>query len=978
MKSTRIVRRHLQRDRILLHTIDHAPQISTLLSNCIASNEANLRAQADHDRDAMTIFESVPNSNPDPLQDAIDPPLEDIPFDMASRATTPVSPISEPDTVEPDLDLDPDSDNDDDPEFLLDFPQLESDDLGDIPTLMAGSIDTVNLESQSDSPFAYPEQLESLRLSLLEDYTLPQHPPADAPRSQTLSASELQTLKHFTAWHWSHGTVRAYNLHAQNLRDATDLDILSLHLARKLAVEVTQLSPTKVDICPRSCIAYTGDFKDLISCPFVRDRESQPCGQARYKAIAPTSPQMLRHRDHCLQEVLKLMATASGQETRTYSDFGDSEVHVFQYTDRKLFQDPRDVAIALYSDGAQLTMKKMSDTWLLIVVLLNLPPEVRYQSGNTIHTFSTPGPLPPGNMESFCYPLFQELAKASAGIWTWDAVESSYFVLHMWAVMALGDMLGSAKLSGMAGHAALFGDHFTMVKGARSSRRKGAKYQYYPLNPPANALYNPDRISYDFFSLPYRDEQTYWQTIQDLKLLPNKTDRAKIVTRTGVSRLPLCAASNAFIHPSFFPLDPFHLFYENCMPHLWDIWNSPSSQGEIIFLDRPLAAQLGSMVEKAMSTLPPSFCGPIRDPHQKRNSQYKIYEWMALLHWYIIPIGLELEINGWVLGNFAKFAQAVKIAMTIKKKTKGEVEDLFKLIVAFLEEFEQIYIGEDPEKISRCRLCIFQLIHVPQHILWNGSVRIGSQATVERAIGEVGHRIRSKKAPFAHLANIIHERELVKLLALRIPSLVSGHSARSAPTDPPPTIRPFSKVIIRRKHLKEDSHLQFHLQLLATFLDADLELKDIERWGKVSICGRTNLSSRLIELRGEGVARSSRYFEIHETQSHPLFGEALAFYSVSASRVNELDFDVFVAYRPIVRLHQVLFRWQGWWADSTVIARASSIHGVVGIWEGPYTKTVHIIRKHPALDMLTDPERGKQPENGDGDMDLHSEHYDEQ
>ncbi|KAF8814891.1 hypothetical protein BYT27DRAFT_7032812, partial [Phlegmacium glaucopus] len=55
------------------------------------------------------------------------------------------------------------------------------------------------------------------------------------------------------------------------------------------------------------------------------------------------------------------------------------------------------------------------------------------------------------------------MAQASEGIWVWDAIESSYFVHRAHLCMVNGDMLGSAKCSGMAGHSALFGDHFTMV-----------------------------------------------------------------------------------------------------------------------------------------------------------------------------------------------------------------------------------------------------------------------------------------------------------------------------------------------------------------------------------------------------------------------------------------------------------------------------------------------------------------------------------
>jgi hypothetical protein len=35
-------------------------------------------------------------------------------------------------------------------------------------------------------------------------------------------------------------------------------------------------------------------------------------------------------------------------------------------------------------DGAQLTMKKQSNMWLMIVVLLNPPPEMCYKANNVL------------------------------------------------------------------------------------------------------------------------------------------------------------------------------------------------------------------------------------------------------------------------------------------------------------------------------------------------------------------------------------------------------------------------------------------------------------------------------------------------------------------------------------------------------------------------------------------------------------------
>ena len=315
------------------------------------------------------------------------------------------------------------------------------------------------------------------------------------------------------------------------------------------------------------------------------------------------------------------------------------------------------------------------------------------------------------------------MAEASEGIWIWDAIDSSYFVLQVHLCMILGDVLGSAKLSGMAGHSAVYGDHFSNVKGACSSTNKGAKAQYYPMSPPdtVDLKYNKNRIVYDIRNIPICTEEEYWITIEKLEMsrgLNKHSKVAEIVKQTGVSHLPLCAASKAFAHPTFFPPNPFHLLYENIMAFLWDLWVK-SKPTDPYYISEEQLRKFGELVALAMSTLPPSFHGPIHDPFLKHNSQYKIYEWMALLHWYILPIGMELQWNPLVLQNFSYFVCAVEFAMTIKARSENEILYLQELIITFLKGFKQLYVGKNPENIFKARLCVFQLIYVPQHIVWN-------------------------------------------------------------------------------------------------------------------------------------------------------------------------------------------------------------------------------------------------------------------
>ena len=49
----------------------------------------------------------------------------------------------------------------------------------------------------------------------------------------------MLSLKHYVAWVNSHGTVKAYSLHAKVLGEASGTEILSLYLVQKLAIELT-------------------------------------------------------------------------------------------------------------------------------------------------------------------------------------------------------------------------------------------------------------------------------------------------------------------------------------------------------------------------------------------------------------------------------------------------------------------------------------------------------------------------------------------------------------------------------------------------------------------------------------------------------------------------------------------------------------------------------------------------------------------
>jgi hypothetical protein len=218
-----------------------------------------------------------------------------------------------------------------------------------------------------------PDIIIQLQKQLLKDYTLPPCPD-HPPWQHTLSRAETLSLQHYLAWIGSNGTVKAYNAHAQVLGGATEEEILSLYRVRKLAEDLTGLHPSFIDMCPKSCMAYTGDSHSQSTCSY------KDCNELRYKpqqsstakpkpratmlympitpiiqayyANAETSHEM-RHRDECLKSTLDLLASGAGVKK---SEFANSDNHISHYKKLGLFDDGRDTALSISTDGAQLTM----------------------------------------------------------------------------------------------------------------------------------------------------------------------------------------------------------------------------------------------------------------------------------------------------------------------------------------------------------------------------------------------------------------------------------------------------------------------------------------------------------------------------------------------------------------------------------------------------------------------------------------------
>ncbi|CAD6953135.1 unnamed protein product, partial [Tilletia caries] len=143
----------------------------------------------------------------------------------------------------------------------------------------------------------------------------------------------------------------------------------------------------------------------------------------------PTMSQLLRYRHERLQDLQKARDTQAW-DAFVFKDTVDG-LNNLTLAAKGVLEEPRDIALAIATDGAQLTANKDSSVWIITAACLNTPPEVRFQRAHQFVLAIIPGPNAPGDIESFFQPILQEMAQLSVGAWVWDGFTEKWVAMVM-------------------------------------------------------------------------------------------------------------------------------------------------------------------------------------------------------------------------------------------------------------------------------------------------------------------------------------------------------------------------------------------------------------------------------------------------------------------------------------------------------------------------------------------------------------------
>ncbi|KZT20731.1 hypothetical protein NEOLEDRAFT_1158553 [Neolentinus lepideus HHB14362 ss-1] len=209
-------------------------------------------------------------------------------------------------------------------------------------------------------------------------------------------------------------------------------------------------------MCHNSCMAYTGPYADHDNCKRVFS--TYPIGpQLHALWRSPQSAESMMWWCTHTKELIDLLEASNQAHLDEFDDILCGNAYLDAVDSGDI--DDNDIVLMLSADSTQLYKNKISDFWIYIWVIVDLPPDKHYKKNHIIPSAIIPGPNKPKSLDSFIFPGLHHLLSISAdpGLRIWDALTGNIFHSHPWLLLALANAPGMATLNGLVGSQGLHG-----------------------------------------------------------------------------------------------------------------------------------------------------------------------------------------------------------------------------------------------------------------------------------------------------------------------------------------------------------------------------------------------------------------------------------------------------------------------------------------------------------------------------------------
>ena len=569
--------------------------------------------------------------------------------------------------------------------------------------------------------------------------------------------------------------------------------LLSYDQIKRRVKNLTGIIPIYDDMCVKSCMAFTGPYKDLDAC--------LKCSEPRYDPILlrssngtikkprqsmttiPIGPQIQALWSHRLsaekmsyrQQVTEALL-GQDQPPNVLTDYTEGDDYL---TNVAPHLKSHDTVLMFSADGAQLYRNKKSDCWMYIWVVYDLAPGDRYKKRYVLPGGFVPGPNAPKNFDSFFFSGTYHLsALQREGLLVWDARDQQLHRDDPFLLFVTADAVGIADVSGSAGHHARLGCRLMCDL---PGRHKPGTGHYYP------ALLKPSDCDHpgcnhndiDINTINDPDDKRYQADLRLLLSSASSDQHAQRRRETGISKPSIFQGLGRILPlPRCFPGDLMHQPVINLGDLLISLWRGQvKSYGSdkketwdwAVFMESRCWKEHGKEVACASPFFPSSFGRPPRNPAEKLSSGYKA--WELLLYIYGLGPGIFYGVLPDVYyTHFCKLVFGIRIVY----QRSVSVDSLEKANFALREyviQFEGLYYQRKIDRLHFIRQCLHSLTHLATESLRCGPLSGCAQWCMENAVGSFGREIRSHSNAFANIANRGVLRAQINAIKARIPDL---------------------------------------------------------------------------------------------------------------------------------------------------------------------------------------------------------------
>src|SRR6187551_230271 len=226
------------------------------------------------------------------------------------------------------------------------------------------------------------------------------------------------------------------------------------------------LEVQKIHACPKDCILYRGDYKDLDACPVCEssryksesaihmtcDRNKRP--PAKVVWYFPVIPRLKRlFANPKTAKLMRWHAEERLKDGKLRHPADGSQWRAIDYHFKKTFsKEIRNVRFGLSTDGMNPFNMVSSKhiTWLVSLCIYNLPPWLCMKRTYIMMPLLIQGPKQPGNdIDVYLEPLVDDLLSLwNEGVKVWDEYKREHFTLKGLLFVTITDLPGLGCLSG--------------------------------------------------------------------------------------------------------------------------------------------------------------------------------------------------------------------------------------------------------------------------------------------------------------------------------------------------------------------------------------------------------------------------------------------------------------------------------------------------------------------------------------------------